>query len=1218
MPFVLVPWWPDSDAANLPGFVTDALQDHMQSFWFEVEQPHYHTGDRKWLFYTSSRCCPPGTEVIGYMRDRLSYGVSFSKVPQCMRDKSSTAADADFVGHTLGFDDLNDEDAFDLLNALIECASALLRTQHDSSRCRYRRANHLRRECISRLESIRNRHTPSLNVFRGRMISADQFLAEHATVSQSWESSHSFFASTDAKHLTDLSLLDAHSDMSTNVALDALRHNLRSRLSCAVASGKIIGVHHGFLQRGEKKTYVYIPGGQIDASDYDCQTFKHCVIWLMRTSLYDKKIAQGGRLDGGSLFLCVGTSLNLTRLTILPDGSHLMAADENSAPVVCIIARDVHEYIFTYECFKQASLSAWSHSQQGTPPFANANVVLREFLGLAIEDPLSRPSGTATFSYHGQRDSVLMAKLTEKQRKIVETIFEKDMTILDCIAGAGKTTIMLAALDSIQMEGDDYILVTAPNKPMVARLAELLNDNLDDTKRAVRGGIDWDGDHPVDLIAAHLDREAMQACISEFETLQVGRSAIDYETSNCVGCMNKQHMDGYWLHWENVRKLHAAYQIYLFHEVYHRAQEARKEAVGKINIIVATTSYARKLLGGEATWSPSFLRRRLIRVFVDEVHQESYLALSALLAHAPHAVLIGDVKQALLRDEDAGGTYTGAFSWIQRKNLPVSTLTESFRLGPVVTQCLVDTGDYAAACSHASAPDTTLLPVMFAPIEDAWFVDAEIITSPFMLQHMIHLIALEALSSVLARKPLSLAVICWYNVQKDFMEQYLVDLSRDHARAILQLHWFDPSFRTKYGGNIEDYMAAVDEGLDSVKVFLPGSIGGSEYSVTMLFLPRRRHQDATYRGTQLLSPAWRYVAITRGSSRSYIFIEVLSEPVPHRTEQAARVGLLSRFTDVCRNELARLRAPWYDLLQNSVRWRHSPPQIVFTDYYVEKVFNMGEEQHSNCLQHLNQVLDRMHFDLPGHRDAGNTFQDLLQDEGNSNLQNLLTNAKNVRPRCNNLPDLQTQYPVGLDVENFHDRNMPDFTDIMLDAICVNVLMDQITVSLPLLLYSPAWSLHLDPSDVAYELFQLFYIDLPVDIRQNHAPHTTRHKKKEVDVAGEIFLEEQCHSNRPAFCLLEHGCDEVFHLYSAMGLAHQHDDVRILLARCKSGTIALLWLRFLTEQYGLTLSEAQLQGDESAMIKWDWFFSMLRWEVHFDTPYMPFKDLLHEMNHIYYQ
>ena len=869
---------------------------------------------------------------------------------------------------------------------------------------------------------------------------------------------------------------------------------------------------------------------------------------------------------------------------------------------MCIIARDVHEYIFTYECLKQASLGAWANSQQGMPRFANANVVLREFLGLATEDLPSRPSGTETFSYHGQRDSVLMDKLTEMQREVVSTIFQKDMTILDCIAGAGKTTIMLAALDSIQMEIDDYILVTAPNKPMVARLSNLLTDNLGDTKCAVRGGIDWAGDHPIDLIAAHLEGEVMRECKSEFETLRVARSAIDYENTNCVQCMNKQHMEGYWLHWENVQRFHAAYQIYLFHEVYHRAQEARKEAVKKINIVVATTSYARKLLGGEAAWSRSFLRRRLIRVFVDEVHQESYLALSALLAHAPHAVLIGDVKQALLRDEEAGGTYTGAFSWIQRKDLPVITLTESFRLGPVITRCLVKTGDYAAACSHSSAPDTTLLPVMFAPIEGALFVDAEIITSPFMLQHMIHLIALEAVSSVLARKQLSLAVICWYNVQKDFLEKYLVDLCKDHAHAILQLHWFDPSFRRKHGGNIEDCMAAVDAGLDSVKVFLPGSIGGSEYAVAMLFLPRRRYEDATYRGTQLLSPAWRYVALTRGSLRSYILIEVLIEPVRHRTDQAERVGLWSRFTEVCMNELERLRAPWHYFLQNSDEWRHSPPQIVCTDYYLENVLNMGEEQHTNCLQHLSEVLRRLSFDLPGHRVAGNTFQDLLQGGQNSNLQSLLVNARNARRRCNNLPDLQAQYPVGLHVENFRNQNMPHFKDIMLDAICVNVLMDQITVSLPLLLYSPAWSLQIDPSDVAYELFQLFYIHLPVDIRQNLVPHTTRHKKKEVDVAGEIFLEEQCHSNRPAFCLLEHGCDEAFHLYSAMGLPHQHDDVRILLARCRSSDVALLWLRFLTEQYGLTLTEAQLQGDDNAMIKWDWICTRLRWNVSFDIPY----------------
>jgi len=41
-----------------------------------------------------------------------------------------------------------------------------------------------------------------------------------------------------------------------------------------------------------------------------------------------------------------------------------------------------------------------------------------------------------------------------------------------------------------------------------------------------------------------------------------------------------------------------------------------------------------------ANWNRAFALRRLVRLFVDEVHQETYLALAAL-AHAPGAVLVG-------------------------------------------------------------------------------------------------------------------------------------------------------------------------------------------------------------------------------------------------------------------------------------------------------------------------------------------------------------------------------------------------------------------------------------------------------------------------------------------------------------------------------------------------------------------------------------------------
>ena len=262
------------------------------------------------------------------------------------------ASGSDGVSHRLTLNDLQGEDALELLNALIVCASALLRTQHDSSRVRRRRTESFRSQCI--VQSIRNRDTPALNVFRGRMICTDQFMADRNTASQSWESSSIFFASTDAQHLADLTLFDVHTDLATDVALDALRHNLRFRLSRAVESNNIIGVHHGFLQRGDKKTHLYIPGGQMDACEYECQTFKHSVIWLMKTSVFEEKVLQGEKLDGGCLFLCTGTSLNLTRLTIVPDGSHLLPTNEDSVPCVCIITHDVHDYIFTYECLNQA------------------------------------------------------------------------------------------------------------------------------------------------------------------------------------------------------------------------------------------------------------------------------------------------------------------------------------------------------------------------------------------------------------------------------------------------------------------------------------------------------------------------------------------------------------------------------------------------------------------------------------------------------------------------------------------------------------------------------------------------------------------------------------------------------------------------------------------------------------------------------------------------
>lgn len=114
-----------------------------------------------------------------------------------------------------------------------------------------------------------------------------------------------------------------------------------------------------------------------------------------------------------------------------------------------------------------------------------------------------------------------------------------------------------------------------------------------------------------------------------------------------------------------------------------------------------------------------------------------------------------------------------------------------------------------------------------------------------------------------------------------------------------------------------------------------------------------------------------------------------------------------------------------------------------------------------------------------------------------------------------------------------------FRDFLPDAVCVNTHMDQITRSLPLLLHSSVWqpSARWEPFTIAYNLLLTFYARLPDEFRQVFLPQTTQHKKREIDVEGVIFIEEQYHGNQPAFCFLRCGTEETFHLYSAMGLQH---------------------------------------------------------------------------------
>ena len=153
-------------------------------------------------------------------------------------------------------------------------------------------------------------------------------------------------------------------------------------------------------------------------------------------------------------------------------------------------------------------------------------------------------------------------------------------------------------------------------------------------------------------------------------------------------------------------------------------------------------------------------------------------------------------------------------------------------------------------------------------------------------------------------------------------------------------------------------------------------------------------------------------------------------------------------------------------------------------------------------------------------------------------------------------------------------------DYFLDALCVNIKQSEITISLPLLLHSSSWSAPLDASKVAHALFLSFFRGCGIG-------QLSRRKKEEVELQNELFVEAQCRSDRPGFAIVDPDDHQVFKLYNAMGLGHQHDDLRTLLARVRSAQLAVQWCRFLSQESPFKFRASQVKGDEEALNHWDW-------------------------------
>lgn len=110
----------------------------------------------------------------------------------------------------------------------------------------------------------------------------------------------------------------------------------------------------------------------------------------------------------------------------------------------------------------------------------------------------------------------------------------------------------------------------------------------------------------------------------------------------------------------------------------------RTRLAKSIRVLVATTSFARKLLGGVSSWDKTFKERKLSSLLVDEANQDSFLKLSSLVCRSEHqVVLFGDALQEHMAATQGESfetlSHESGFGWARRARIPTVSLPVTFR-----------------------------------------------------------------------------------------------------------------------------------------------------------------------------------------------------------------------------------------------------------------------------------------------------------------------------------------------------------------------------------------------------------------------------------------------------------------------------------------------------------------------------------------------------------
>ena len=352
--------------------------------------------------------------------------------------------------------DMCASDCEELLQVIVQCARQMSRElPHQNTR--RRRMTALLQECFRVQQYQRFLAQNQSKPFQTLAMRYHDFLAYIDSRKNLWEPATIFFTSAHGRHLPDLSIFQKDRSMTTHVAIEVLRCNLRVRFHQAMRQQYVLSACVAHVSMSQGVPYLSITDEDLLLQSIGKATVRHHMIWLLRLTDLDRPIPRGDVSQLGSIFFIADFQNSSSQHAIVPDNASILygLGEDMSLQCVCIIAESRDDFFAVYDCMRSDHIIGEA-------------IPIRTFLGLETPDAADRLD--ATTSHATPLPSTVISE------HIASMVSRGGICVVDCIAGADVARLIQMSIKGLPIGDHDHIYICCHFRSQVADIYEQLQE----------------------------------------------------------------------------------------------------------------------------------------------------------------------------------------------------------------------------------------------------------------------------------------------------------------------------------------------------------------------------------------------------------------------------------------------------------------------------------------------------------------------------------------------------------------------------------------------------------------------------------------------------------------------------------------------------------------------------------------------------------------------